>query len=78
MAACNHSLVHADVGILASIVGQHDAHRVLPLLALDEDCVAPVKLELLHLRSRERYHRVVVVGGWWKGFMTRVRDMVNY
>ena len=56
-------LVHADVGIVAGVVGEDDADRVPALLALDEDGVPPEQLQLLHLGGAEADDRVVVVGG---------------
>lgn len=54
-------LVHAHVGVVARLVGEHDAHSVLSLLSLDKDGVTAKQLELLHLGGREGDHRVVVV-----------------
>ena len=56
-------LVHADVGIVAGVVGEDDADGVPALLALDEDGVPAEELQLLHLGGAEADDRVVVVGG---------------
>ena len=56
-----HHPVHAHLLVGARVVGEHHAHRLLALLALDDDRVGAEQLELVHLRLRESDDRVVVV-----------------
>lgn len=53
--------VDACTAVVEVVVYQHYENGVLPLLALNEDCVATEKLERFHSVVRERDNRVVVV-----------------
>jgi len=55
--------VHADLALFAMLVCQHDAHRVLPLLAFDKHRVAAEQLELVHLGKIQRHDAVIIVHG---------------
>merc|ERR1719440_2620001 len=56
------ALVHPDLARLARVVREHDAHRVLAALALEQHRVAAEELELLHGGEGERDDGVVIVG----------------
>mmetsp|Transcript_34560 Transcript_34560/g.55751 ORF Transcript_34560/g.55751 Transcript_34560/m.55751 type:complete len:456 (-) Transcript_34560:86-1453(-) len=56
-------LVHANLGLLACVVGKHDAYRILALFALDLDGVSAEKLKGGHGVEMERDNRVVVIHG---------------
>mmetsp|Transcript_10965 Transcript_10965/g.22856 ORF Transcript_10965/g.22856 Transcript_10965/m.22856 type:complete len:215 (-) Transcript_10965:92-736(-) len=54
-------LVHADLRLLTSVISEHNAHGVLALLPLDQNCVSTEQLELLHSLEVESDHGVVIV-----------------
>lgn len=47
--------VHANLFVRAGVIGQDDANSLPPFLALQQHCVPPKELELIHLclKSRE-------------------------
>jgi len=57
------NLVHADLCLLAGVIGKDNTHGVLALLALDEDSVTTEKRELLHGVEVERNDAIVVIDG---------------
>ncbi len=57
-----HHAVHADLVVVHALVGQHNAHGLAALLALEQHRVAAEQLQLLHLGQAHGHHRVVVVG----------------
>lgn len=36
--------VHASTSIIKIVVGENDQHRILPLLAFDQDCITSKEL----------------------------------
>lgn len=58
-----HNAVYAGGAVIQVVVSKHDEDRVLPLLALDQHCVAAEQLERLHRVVRERNDRVVIRNG---------------
>lgn len=59
----SHNTIHASASIIKIVISQNDQHSVLPLLALDEHCVASEQLEGIHGIIGEGNDRVVIVGG---------------
>ena len=55
--------VQPSAAIIEIIVGQHDEHGVLSLLAPNQDCVAAEELKRLHGVVRESDDRVVIIDG---------------
>jgi hypothetical protein len=53
-------LVELDLALLDGVVGEHDQHRVAPLLAAHDDRVAAEERERLHRRRVQRRDAVVV------------------
>jgi len=56
-----HDLIHANLPLLARIIRQHDAHRILSLFALEQHRVPSEQLQLLHLLKIQRHDRVIIV-----------------
>lgn len=55
-----HHSVHADTLVRHGLVGQHDAHRLLLALALQQDRVTAEQLQLVHLGLGQVNDRVIV------------------
>ena len=55
-------LVHPDLGLVARVVWEQNADRVLPLLALEQDDVAVEELEAVHGVRVQGDGGVLVVG----------------
>jgi hypothetical protein len=58
----NHA-VDTGAAVVKLVVGEHDQHRVLALLALDEHRVPAEQLQRLHRSVGEGDDRVVVILG---------------
>jgi len=56
-----HHLIHANLPLLATLVREHDAHRVLSLFALEQHGVPSEQLQLVHLLQVQRHDGVIVV-----------------
>lgn len=59
----SHNTVDASASVIKIIICQNDQDRILPLLALDQDCVTTEELESLHSVVRKSNDRVVIVNG---------------
>lgn len=57
----SHNSVDTSATVIEIIVGQHDKHSILALLALDQDSITAEELESLHGVIRESNHGVVIV-----------------
>lgn len=55
--------IHTGAAVVEFIIGQHDEHRVSPLLAFDEHGVAAEELKRLHRVVRQSDDRVVIIDG---------------
>lgn len=59
----SHNTVDTNTPVIKIIICQNDQDRILPLLALDQDCVATEELEGFHSVVGKSDNRVVVVNG---------------
>lgn len=58
-----HDTVDAGTSVIQIIISEDDENGILPLLALDQNCVTPEELKSLHRVVRQGNDRVVIVGG---------------
>lgn len=54
--------VATDLNVLTIVISKDDADSVLALLPLEQDGVTSEEVKLLHLRGRECYDTVIIVG----------------
>ena len=53
--------VNSGTSIIKIIISEYDENGVLPLLALDQDCVATEKLQRFHSIVGEGDNRIVII-----------------
>ena len=82
----SNNAVDPRATIIELVVGKHDEHGILSLLALDEYRVSAKQVEVLHGLIRQTYDRVVIVRGIcdsaakvskasiWKGVGPHIRE----